>query len=1535
MSQRPVIFLAFANDHQDYLYKLTEEQDAIRTVLDKAVEQGLCEVHYETDTDLNKIWKVFDRYKDRISIFHYGGHAEDYSLLLKKASGERQIGHAEGLVSFLGQQKGLKLVFINGCCSKRQAEELRDKGVPAVIGTARPVDDSMATELSGKLYESLAEGRSLEQAWLGARNYVHAQRGNSGYNSRQSVFVREKKAEISDFPWDLYLRPGAEHVKTWNLAREARNPLFNLPLPESYFLRLRNSPFVGLHFFQEEDSALFFGRGAQIRELYNHLKGIHPIILLYGRSGVGKSSMLDAGLLPRTKGEYQSVYARRIQEKGLLGTLELALDKVLNEGETSPTNSPIQEDSLLADSKEQDNRMAELQQLLQAAAEKSEDLDIQQDIERMLNRLHLSTQTTQTSTQDTQPQLATILLTSMLKRWQAVEQQAGKALVIILDQVEETFTRPMPTSGTAIEDELILFLTAILPLFKGENTGIKGKLILSYRKEYHPEIRDAFRNLSLPYAELFLKRLGRKGIIEAIRGVNQHAITRKKYQLQIEDNLPEVIADDLMEDKESPIAPVLQIILEKLWKTASNDKDVFVPFTTQAYQELRKEGTTMDEFFQQQMDKLKDKRPEDVASGLALDVLHKHTTNLGTAGSRQRSELLDQYELDRQTLTELIQELEDLSLLVRIDQREYQQGDQADSNYTTILAHDTLAPIVIRAYNISDAPGQRAARILNNKLADIGYRMSESYVERLLAAKELQNTASTGGNTDKSKEELEQEYIGAANFLAMVRPFLPDDPKGELEQDILATAHVNLRPGSEEVFLAESDLAVVEKGAGLETGSQAGMPKLSSAGQSMLKLSWQKRAERIAREQAIRRRQRAFTAAISVALLIATGLGIWAWRSKIQADQKTKEAICAALTAKSRQIYEQDPTIAINLVMAAHAQFPSQETQSAIHDLSEDAMRKYYLRSYSFGDSSEAVPKAFSADGKYILTTQDTTAKLWDLSGREIQTFVGHRASILSAAFSPDGGHILTGSMDTTARLWDLNGREIQTFAGHSGSISSVAFSPNGKYILTGSEDRMVKLWDLRGKEIQTFEGHYRPVLYVSFSPDGKDILTGGKLFKLWDLSGKEIQTLNIRGNVSAIAFSPDGKHIFVGSGEKTAKLYDLIGNEIQTFVGHSKRILSVAFSPDGNHILTGSEDRMVKLWDLGGNEVQTFAGHTELVGSVAFSSDGQHILTGSEDQTVKLWDLDRQEIQTFAGHTSLVPSVAFSPDGQQVITGSWDHTAKLWDLSGQEIQTFAGHTDIVSSVAFSPDGQHILTGSQDRTARLWDLGGQEIQTFVGDSSEVYSVAFSPDGQRILTGRGDHTAKLWDLNGQEIQTFAGHSRFVLSVAFSSDGQRILTGSGDNTAKLWDLNGQEIQTFIGHNRFVRSVAFSPDGQLILTGSEDETAKLWDLGGREIQTFAGHSMAVLSVAFSPDGQQILTGSWDQRTKLWDLNGQEIQSFADLSLVRSVAFSPDGQRILTGGDDETAKLWETIYQQWEQGKIYKLSEEEQVAYGIDWAY
>jgi hypothetical protein len=141
-------------------------------------------------------------------------------------------------------------------------------------------------------------------------------------------------------------------------------------------------------------------------------------------------------------------------------------------------------------------------------------------------------------------------------------------------------------------------------------------------------------------------------------------------------------------------------------------------------------------------------------------------------------------------------------------------------------------------------------------------------------------------------------------------------------------------------------------------------------------------------------------------------------------------------------------------------------------------------------------------------------------------TFDGHAESVSSVAFSPDGHQVLTGSYDDTAKLWDLSGRELTTFAGHDENVISVVFSPDGKQVLTGSGDNTAKLWDLSGRELMTFAGHALPVISVAFSPDGKQVLTGSRdnTTKLWDThSGQVLATLIALDSTDWVVTTPSG----------------------------------------------------------------------------------------------------------------------------------------------------------------------------------------------------------------------------------------------------------------------------------------------------------------------------------------------------------------------------------------------------------------------------
>lgn len=326
---KPVIFLAFANDRDDtigYLRNLPNEARRLREVLQPAERAGLCEVVVRSNSTAGDIFKVFQdpKFRNRVAIFHYGGHANGYQLLLESAEGEVAAANADGLAAFLAQQQGLQLVFLNGCSTLQQTIALLDANISAVVSTSRSIDDQVATDFSCQFYQGLGGGAGLQKAFDEAEATIETSRGADS----RALYLGDATSSVDSFdserlPWLLSYRAGMEHVEAWNLPNAVDDPLFGLPVLPAR--ELPESPYRHLNRFTHDDAEVYFGRGHHIRDLYDRLTAPRtaPIMLFYGQSGAGKSSLLDAGLIPRLEQNYAVRYLRR-GEGGLLDTLRLA-----------------------------------------------------------------------------------------------------------------------------------------------------------------------------------------------------------------------------------------------------------------------------------------------------------------------------------------------------------------------------------------------------------------------------------------------------------------------------------------------------------------------------------------------------------------------------------------------------------------------------------------------------------------------------------------------------------------------------------------------------------------------------------------------------------------------------------------------------------------------------------------------------------------------------------------------------------------------------------------------------------------------------------------------------------------------------------------------------------------------------------------------------------------------------------------------------------------------------------------------------------
>jgi WD40 repeat protein/serine/threonine protein kinase len=478
------------------------------------------------------------------------------------------------------------------------------------------------------------------------------------------------------------------------------------------------------------------------------------------------------------------------------------------------------------------------------------------------------------------------------------------------------------------------------------------------------------------------------------------------------------------------------------------------------------------------------------------------------------------------------------------------------------------------------------------------------------------------------------------------------------------------------------------------------------------------------------------------------------------------------------------------------------------------------------------------------------------------------RDEVYSLALTPDEQYLLAGGGSGRASLWDINsGERIRNFEGHTNDIYTIAVSPDSQLLTTGSADNSAMIWDINtGQVIHRLLGHSNSVRKISFSPDGQFVLTGSGdgTARLWDVeSGEELRSMRgHRGRVNSAIFSPDGSSIITGSEDGTVKiwqgpnehgLYQLNPSDVEVY--------GVAFSPDNRYLATIGSDTTVKLWDFASLDLlQEFSGHTMLGTSVEFSPDGNFLVSGSLDETARLWDIATGETRViFPASGGEVWSVDFSPDGQQVLTNNiineYDNAVRLWDSqNGELLHRYTGFATFSLKAIISNDNRYVAAGGQDITVHIWDKAtASPIRNLTGHENEITALAFSPDSRLLASASRDRSIMIWNIEaGEALQTLRGHNNTVTAVEFSPDGHYLVTASSDRTARIWDWEtGIIVRTLAGHQNALWDLAISSDGQFIVTAGLDGTLRVWDFN---YQTFIDKVCNSLSRDFTEQEREL---------------------------------------------------------------------------------
>ncbi len=172
-----------------------------------------------------------------------------------------------------------------------------------------------------------------------------------------------------------------------------------------------------------------------------------------------------------------------------------------------------------------------------------------------------------------------------------------------------------------------------------------------------------------------------------------------------------------------------------------------------------------------------------------------------------------------------------------------------------------------------------------------------------------------------------------------------------------------------------------------------------------------------------------------------------------------------------------------------------------------------------FRDQSKQVfTVVFSPDSRVLASnSDDRSVVLRDVSSWQILHQFKASLGLNSGVFSQDGGLYAASCWDRFTYVWNVREGTLKgKFEGHRASVRSVAFSPNGKTIATGADDFTVRFWDLAtGREMGYVEnGGY--VLGLEFNPSGDTLAARiigerDRWVRLWSASTVTKEVIEVR----------------------------------------------------------------------------------------------------------------------------------------------------------------------------------------------------------------------------------------------------------------------------------------------------------------------------------------------------------------------------------------------------------------------------------------
>ncbi|MDR7275375.1 nSTAND1 domain-containing NTPase [Catenuloplanes atrovinosus] len=435
---------------------------------------------------------------------------------------------------------------------------------------------------------------------------------------------------------------------------------------------------------------------------------------------------------------------------------------------------------------------------------------------------------------------------------------------------------------------------------------------------------------------------------------------------------------------------------------------------------------------------------------------------------------------------------------------------------------------------------------------------------------------------------------------------------------------------------------------------------------------------------------------------------------------------------------------------------------------------------------------AFGPDGRLAVASDDGTVRVWRAGTAAPPVLIRQAEETYpsSVAFSPDGRSIAVGGYEKVS-VWSADGRSgPRIYLGPELWYTSVAFSPDGLRIAAGTAERTVRIWTMSdgtrprvphradGGHGTALRGHHGTVRDLAFSPDGRRLISGSDdtTVRVWDTTA-EPETMTL---ADAARISEDGSVVASSAGPGAISVFPVRTPGTATMLrGGPPGPLSLAVGPGGRGVATASPGSpRIHWWDTAG------AGDPAVVdcGSDPATMNPDQLLLGADGRTL-VTDCGDNEIRLWRSSEPHDPTVirgdwpvAVDGAGGLMAVRVWPQDMVLWDPAADRlVRTLHARAD---QARFSPDGRLLALSGDDGTIRVWTVAeAADPVVLTGAVGRISAIAFSPDGRLIAAIGTDDVLRIWNTDGSGEPLTFDQPAGTQQVAFSADGRQLITLHG--------------------------------------------------------------------------------------------------------------------------------------------------------------